>query len=143
MRQKAVVLETNGKIAVIEVSRASMCEGCQNHGGCGGHCELTGLVAASGKMKAKAVNGIGAVVGDTVEVETGSGTVLGYAALVFLLPIVVCGLFYFLSGLVFASQTASVIGAAAGFVLTFAGIAVFDRVKRKSTPDIRIVNRIS
>ena len=142
MRQRAVVLETSGKIATIEVSRSSMCEGCQNGSGCGGHCELTGLVATSGKMKARAVNTLGAQVGEVVEVETGSGKVLGYAALVFLLPIAVCAFFYGLCGRIFGSDPAAFLGAAAGFVLTFVGISIFDRIKRKRTPDIRIVNRL-
>lgn len=141
MRQKAVVIETEGKIAEIEVSRASMCDGCQKNGGCEHHCELSGLIAGSGKqMKTTAQNRIGAKAGDTVEVETESTKVLGYAALVFLMPIFVCAVFYFLAEAVFVSETAGVIAAAAGFVLAFLGISFFDRRKKKSLPDIVIVD---
>ena len=141
MRQRAVVIRTEGKIAEIEVSRTSMCDGCQKNGGCEHHCELTGLIAGSGKnMKTTAQNRIGARAGDTVEVETESTKVLGYAALVFLMPIVLCTVFYFLAEAVFASETAGLIAAAAGFVFAFLGISVFDRFKKKSLPDIVIAD---
>ena len=140
MRQRAVVLEVNGREAVIEVSRATMCDGCEKHGGCEGHCEITGLLSTGGKMKTRALNKIGASAGDTVEVETESGRVLGYAALVFILPIIVCGLFYFAADAMFEAEYAPAIGAAAGFLLTFAGIAVIDRIKGRKEPDIVIVD---
>ena len=140
MRQRAVILEKKGKEAIIEVSRATMCDGCEKHGGCEGHCEITGLLSTGGKMKTRAQNGIGADIGDTVEVETASKKVLGYAALVFILPIVMCGVFYFVFGKIFGTQAYALIGAGAGFVLTFAGIAVFDRIKQKNAPDIEIVD---
>lgn len=146
MQQRAVVLETDGKIAVIEVSRASMCEGCHKlsgDGGCGGHCEITGLVAGNGKtMTARAKNSIGAKVGERVEVESDSGRVLWYAALVFILPIIVCGLFYYAGGAIFESTLGAVISAAVGFALTFAAIAAFDRMKRNKMPEIRITRVI-
>ncbi|MBE6626091.1 MAG: hypothetical protein E7628_02765 [Ruminococcaceae bacterium] len=146
MQQRATVLETDGKIAVIKVSRASMCEGCHKlggDGGCGGHCEITGLVAGNGKtMTARAQNNIGAVAGDKVEVESDSGRVIGYAALVFILPIVVCGLFYWLGSMVFDSTLGAVLSAAAGFALSFFGIAVFDKMKRNKLPDIKITRII-
>ena len=57
MRQRAVVVKTEGKIAEIEVSRASMCDGCQKNGGCEHHCELSGLITGSGKtMRTTAQN---------------------------------------------------------------------------------------
>ncbi len=144
MRQRAVVIYTKGNLAEIEVSRASMCDGCQKNSGCDHHCELTGLIAGSGKtMKTRAQNRIGAKPGDTVEVETESKKVLGYAALVFILPIVVCAVFYFLADAVFRSETYALIAAAAGFVLSFLGISVFDRSKKNSAPDIAIVDIVS
>ncbi|MBQ4354959.1 MAG: SoxR reducing system RseC family protein [Clostridia bacterium] len=142
MRQRAVVLKTEGKIAEIEVSRASMCEGCEKNGGCGGHCDITGLVSSGGKMKAKAYNTIGAQPGDRVEVETDSRRVLGYAALVFLVPIVVCALFYTAVFALTESSGWSVLSAALGFALTFCGIALFDRKIAKRTPEIVIVSRL-
>lgn len=142
MRQRAVVIETEGKLAEIEVSRSTMCDGCQKNGGCGHHCELSGIVANSGKMRTTAQNKIGAEPGDTVEVETESTKVLGYAALVFMMPIFVCAVFYFIADAVFAGEAPALIAAAAGFVLSFLGISFVDRSKKKSLPDIAIVEII-
>ena len=142
MQQRATVLETDGKIAVIKVSRASMCEGCHKFGGdggCGGHCEITGLVAGNGKtMTARAQNNIGAVAGDRVEVESDSARVIGYAALVFILPIIVGGLFCYFGSLIFDATLGAVLSSAFGFALSFFGIAVFDKTKRNKLPDIKI-----
>lgn len=146
MQQRAVVLETDGKTAVIEVSRASMCEGCHklsSDGGCGGHCEITGLVAGNGKtMTARAQNCVGAEVGDKVEVESDSGRVIWYAALVFILPIIVCGLFYWVGGVLFDSMPISVLFAAVGFAISFFCIALFDKMKKRKLPDIKITGII-
>lgn len=146
MIERAVVVETEGKIAIIEVSRSSMCEGCHKmsgDGGCAGHCEISGLVAGNGKtLRTRALNTVGAAVGDKVQVETDSGRVIGYAALVFILPIVVCALFYYLGNLLFQGMTGAVLSAVLGFALSFVGIAIFDRIKRKKLPDIRIADII-
>lgn len=143
MRQRAVVLEKNGREAVIEVSRATMCDGCEKNGGCEGHCEITGLVAGNGKMRTRALDPLGVCVGDTVEVETAGGRVLGYAALVFVLPLIMCAVAGAIANAVWGTSLSAVIGAIAGFALTFAAIVAFDKIKRKKEPDIVIVNIIS
>ena len=139
MRQKARVLEVRGKVAVVSVSRRTMCEGCEKNGSCGSHCDLSGIIASDRTMRAEARNPIGARPGDLVEVETDSGLVLGYAALVFLLPIAVCALFWFLGTRLFSSPAAGAAAAAVGFALTFAGIALYDRSLGRRAPRIVIV----
>ncbi|MGN1345957.1 MAG: SoxR reducing system RseC family protein [Eubacteriales bacterium] len=139
MRQRAVVIGTRDHFAEIEVSRSTMCDGCEKNGGCSHACALSGIVAGSGKMRTTARNTIGAAVGDTVEVETASRTVLWYAALVFLMPIAVCALFYFLADAVWDSETIALIAAAVGFVLSFLGISVYDRSRKEAAPEIEIV----
>lgn len=144
MRQRAVVKETNGKTATVEVSRSTMCDGCIKGKKCGGHCEITGLITVGdNKMTSRAVNRIGASVGDTVEVEAAESTVLGYAALVFILPIAVCALLYYIAERISGSTVYGIIGGIAGFILTFAGIAVFDRMTAKKAPQIEIVGIVS
>lgn len=142
MRQKAVVLETDGNIALIEVSRSTMCDGCEKNNGCNHHCEMSGIMSNSGKMKAKAENRIGAKKGDTVEVETESKKVLGYATLVFLLPIIVFALFYTIAGKMTVNDGKQVAIGVIGFVLTYVLIAIIDRRIAKKTPDIKIIKRI-
>lgn len=142
MRQKAVVLETEGNIALIEVSRASMCEGCKKNSGCDHHCDISGIMSTGGKMQAKAENKIGAKIGETVEVETESRKVLGYATLVFIVPIIICAVCYYIASMITSNEGITVAAAAVGFVLTFAVIAAADREITKKAPDIKIVRRI-
>ena len=141
MRQRARVKEVNGPYATVEVARSTMCDGCEKSGGCGGHCAITGLVGDSRAMTARVLNPIGAQVGDLVEVESEERVVLGAAALVFLLPLAVCALFFFLGSRLFGSEGAGVIAAAAGFVLAFAGIGLVDRRLAGRAPKIRIVGK--
>lgn len=143
MRQRAVVIEADGREAVIEVSRATMCDGCERHGGCEGHCEITGLVATGGKMRTRALNSVSARPGDTVEVETESRRVLGYAALVFLLPIIICGALGYAAHALWRTEAAAVIGGIVGFAAAFAAILLIDRRARRRDPDIAIVEIVS
>lgn len=142
MRQRAVVVEVNNGIAVIEVRRSSMCEGCHKMSGCGGHCDLSGIIANDKKMRTKARNVINAGVGDLVEIESEDKKVLGYAALVFILPILICAAFYFIGSSLLGGEVAGLICAAAGFVITFVLIAAVDRAVGKKAPDIVIVGKV-
>ncbi len=139
MKQKAKVLELKGNNAVVSVQRSSMCEGCEKQGGCGGSCAAGELLGASKTMTVLASNDIGAKEGDTVEVESESKTVLGYAALVFLFPIVMCALFYFAADAFGAGDAASILWGLVGFAISFLVVLVIDRIKKKKAkPDIQI-----
>ena len=101
MRQSATVVSTKGNIAEIRVERASMCDGCV-HKNCDSHtCAAGGLLGAGKTMVTRAYNEIGARAGDVVTVETATKKVLSYAALVFLMPILVCAVFYAIGNAVF------------------------------------------
>ena len=139
MRQRARVKETNGSYATVEVTRSTMCDGCEKSGGCGGHCAITGIVGDSRPMTARVLNPIGAKAGDLVEVESDERVVLGSAALVFLLPLAAAALFFFLGSRLFGSEGAGIGAAAAGFALSFVGIGLYDRGLRGRAPRIRIV----
>ena len=145
MRQRAVVVETEGVKAKILVKRTSMCEGCHKNkdSDCSGHCEITTLFGSNDKMTAYAENKIGAGVGDTVEIDTESRTVLSYAALVFVFPIVLATVMYLLFDGIFHIDTVSAAGAAAGFILAFVLCVAFDRHKRAGECDIKIVGIVS
>lgn len=137
MRRKAVVKEVYGDTAVIEVLRESMCEGCHNTG-CAGNCEIS-LFPESGKMTASAENCACASVGDVVEIESGTKTVLGYAVIVFILPIIIAAALYSASFALTKSETVSAVCAVSGLVFSFCGIMIFDRSKQKKNPKIRII----
>lgn len=142
MRERATVIRTNENLAEIEVNKASMCERCEKNGDCSHHCEISGLIGGTKKMKTVAQNRIGAKAGDLVEIETESIMVLGYAALVFIMPILICALFYYVANLIAENNIYSLISAAAGFFISFAAIALVDRLKKGKTPDIMIVKVI-
>ena len=115
MRQIGIVREVRTDCAIVEVSRQAACEGCHaKEEGCAG-CITFG---SSKKHTCRAENSIGAAVGSRVEVETESGTVILYAAAVFLFPLI-CGILGWLVGGI-VGETASYIGALAGFILSFA-----------------------
>lgn len=138
MRQNAVVLETDGSIARIRVLRASMCAGCARRGEAES-CACGELLGAAREMTALAENGIGADVGDDVEIETATSTVLGSAALVFLLPILAFFVGYALAVRCGATEAwAWAIGGGI-FLLSFLPATVADRRRQKRSPQIHIV----
>ena len=99
MRKAAVVVADLGGFKEIEVSRSSACEGCsQNKDGSCHACIALG--DKNRAMRTKARDELGAEVGDRVIVETDSGTVIRYAAEVFLLPILLAAVGYFVGGLI-------------------------------------------
>jgi sigma-E factor negative regulatory protein RseC len=138
MRQKAVVLETSGNRAKIKVLRSSMCEGCSKKDG-GGSCACGELLGANRIMITEAENSLQAVPGDAVEIETESSVVLGYAAIVFLLPVVM-----FFVGYALASSWTEIlwmpwlIGGGC-FLLSFVPVLILEKQKRKIAPQIQIV----
>ncbi len=115
MQQIGIVRAVKGDFATVEVSRKSACEGC--HAKENGECSA--CVSFGGKsVTSKAINDIGAKVGDRVVLESASSTVLLYAVAVFLFPLLLGIVGYFVGGL-FGGSVPSYIGAVLGFVLAF------------------------
>ena len=142
MRQKATVIETTGdscEIARVRVLRSSMCEGCESRSD-GKTCACSLMLGSAREMIAEADNSIGARAGDDVEIETDSETVIGYAALVFLVPIFGALLFYLIGQRCFSFPHAPAVCAIAGFGVSFLPAFIVDRINRKKTPRIRIVS---
>ena len=140
MKQKAIVRAVNGRYATVEVSRSAMCDGCVKQN-CTSHTCAAGAMFGSAKtMTAKAKNPLGAVVGDTVWVESADKTVLGYAALVFLMPIMICMLFYAAAEALFNTVGVSYAAAALGFAASFAVIGIVEKKKKNDEPDIVIID---
>ncbi len=136
MRQIGIVSEVYDSFAVVEVSRKSACEGC--HANADGAC---GACVAFGDKKttAKAANPVGAKIGDRVIIETESKTVVLYAAAVFLFPIILGIIGYFVGGLA-AHTAAPYVGALAGFVAAFIVVwLTLNRVASKRY-DVKIVS---
>ncbi len=141
MRQKAVVLETNGCVAKIKVFRSTMCEGCSKNTE-GKSCACGELLGANRVMIAEASNDIGAKVGETVEIETSTSVVLGYAALVFILPLAAFFILYSAAESLFALSYAPWIAGGSGFLLAFIPVIIAERMRRGKKPQLRIAARL-
>lgn len=111
----------NDNYAEISVPRKSACgHDCEECAGCG----MTGAA-----IRAKALNEIGATPGEKVVVESSTQKLLGVVALVYLLPVVLFLLGYFLSeGLAESWRYAIAIGAA---VVSIIPCVLYDRIARR------------
>lgn len=114
--------DLGGGYAEISVPRKSACgHDCEECAGCG----MTGAA-----IKARAKNDIGAQPGDKVVVESSTKKIFGVVALVYVLPVVLFLLGYFLSeGLAEGVRYAIAIGAAA---LAFLPSVAYDRHAKKT-----------
>lgn len=137
MRQIATVIE-GGQIATVEIMRSSACDGC--HKRQGGGCVTCDIFGMNRKMTAKAKNEAGAKAGDRVVVETASGRVLGYAAFVFLFPIIMGLIFYFAADAFDMSNPIPYVSSFAGFALSFVIIYFTVNKIAKNRNDIIIVS---
>lgn len=120
MTQNAVVTNLAGDgWARIEVQRVSACgHDCSQ---CGGGCaELT----RTGPVSVLARNPVGARPGDRVVVESSSKSILGFAAVVYLLPLVLFFAGYFIARALGAGEGGAIAAGGACFALALA-IAVF------------------
>ena len=97
---------------------------------CGHDCEeCAGCVMTGAAIKARARNDIGAQPGDKVVVESSTKKIFGVVALVYVLPVVLFLLGYFLSeGLAEGMRYAI---AVATFVVSFIPCVLYDRHARK------------
>ena len=134
MIQKARVISVNGDYAVVRVSRKTICEGCHNTDSSCSACFAFGDKNA----ECKALNTPGAKVGDTVTVKTESSHIIGYAALVFIAPIVVAFAVYMLSEVLGVGYSA--LWALGGFVLLFGLFCLILDRKIKKSPDTEILS---
>lgn len=130
MRQSGVVRETNGDFATVEVMQTSACVGCSQQEGCI-HCKK--------KITCSAYNQIGAVAGDKVILESSSAVILLYAVLVFLLPLMVCGMSYYLLGLAALSKLLRFIISSCIFVLIYVIIYFIADRRENTKKTVRIV----
>ena len=70
MKQKGIVKETENGIAIVSILREEACSSCSGRKFCG----------SAKRVDVKVKNSLDAEVGDTVEIETASEKVLGFAA---------------------------------------------------------------
>lgn len=112
--------------AEVQVRRPSACgHDCKSCGGCGPDTMT--------QVTAVAENEVGARPGDTVRVESESRTVLGLAAVLYLMPIVLLFVGYFIaSGLLEFSEGGSLLIGLGFMAAGFAGNRLVDRRLRSN-----------
>jgi sigma-E factor negative regulatory protein RseC len=141
MKTKAIVTAVDGRFATVETTRTSACEGCHKATE-GEGCSVCSLMGGEKKLSSKAYNPVGAKVGDTVMVESSSARMLWYAALVFLVPILVAILGYFVALWCGGGEGVRIGAAFLGFIGTFSVIFAYSSIVRKKRCDIEIVEII-
>ena len=137
MRSKATVIAVTQACAVVEVQRLSACEGCHKAEN-GQECTVCTLMGGQRRFRSNAANPIGARVGDRVVIESRTDRVLWYAALVFLLPLVVTLLCWGVAVCLTQNETVRAITAAAGFLFSFFGIFLYSRFVQNRRYDVVI-----
>lgn len=142
MLTKGKVLSIDNNVAIVEVERKSACDGChKNETGEG--CSICSLTGGNRKFSAKALNKIGAKVGDTVEIASASSRVLFYSMLVFILPVIIGIAFYFIAEALFHTELYNYLALVLGFVLSLGFVWIYSKTVSDKRCDIEIVRVIS
>ncbi len=142
METKATVLSLAGEYAIIETDRKSACDGCHKQSE-GSSCAMCAMMGEKSRLQSRAYNPIDARPGDTVLVETPSARVLGYGALVFLLPLAACMAGYGLGSLLPFGTVGQAAAAFCGFIGAFCGVGVYARRVLPRRCDVTITQILS
>jgi len=128
MRQSARVLRA-GRPGYVEVT---VCRGAAcSHARVCGSCEHCGLLEGASEIVVEARNDVGAQVGDTVILETDTRSVLGVAAVLYLVPFALfLALSLFGSAIGCSERVAAALGCG-GFALGLFGAYILERDRRK------------
>jgi len=142
MNTTAYVKEIKGKYAIVETERRSACDGChKNENGEG--CAMCRIFGGNTKISTKAKNSAGAKIGDKVEIASSSGRMLGYALIVFILPIVLAIAGYFIANGLGLNEGFSGLIALGAFLGCFSIIAVVSKLVLSKRCDVEIVKVIN
>ena len=125
MTQDAIVTKiVDDRMAVVTVERGSAC---------GGNCVSCGACSFKNIISTEAVNKISAAVGDRVVIESQSSSIIGAAALVYMVPLAAFFAGYILAVALKLAEPASIIVSLCGF---FAGVGavVLSQRRRRGKP---------
>ena len=136
MSQNAVVKRiVADNVAEVALMRQMDCKNCSNCEGCS---QKPGT-----ELLAMASNGIGANVGDVVEVESVAGSSIGIAVIVYVLPCVFLLLGYFLGQLLGLNEFDSVgVGALGIFVGFLPAILLTRAITNRKEPEFVILSKL-
>ncbi|MBR6708249.1 MAG: SoxR reducing system RseC family protein [Clostridia bacterium] len=126
METKAIVIAVDGEYATVRADRKSACDGCHKNKADGG-CAMCTILGDKKALDSRAKNTVGAKPGDVVLLESESKKVLGYAALVFLMPIALGLLFYLFSRMITDQTALQYIFMLIGFAGSFVFLWLYSR----------------
>ena len=131
MRQKAqVIRRVSSGYVEVKVHRASACASAHNCGSCDG-CSL---MANAPEIVVQAADDGRAQRGDTVVVESATSSVLSAAAALYIVPILLFFVGYFLGGYAGWSEGTSIALGGCGFAAGLLGAVALDRYRGKVRP---------
>lgn len=137
LEQEGIVVRTEGEIAYVSFMRASACEGCHRHAE---GCAACSLLGGDRRHTSRVCNTVDAKAGDRVRVAMTEGRVLAYAALVFLLPVLLAFVGYLIGAALWTGGSLpAYFCAAGGFLLAVFAAFLVSRRMAKRPPDSRIV----
>ena len=131
MNKKAYVKEITGGKAVLSVKRVCACAGKDT-------CDTKCFTLQNDVMEVKIDNEIGAKIGDFVEVEGKSSSILMYSAIIFILPIFTGLLLYFIAGIFTKNIMLPYIISGIGFILSIVFLYFFMNKLAKSKNNFKI-----
>lgn len=135
MQQNAIVKKlVSDRVAQVSLLRQLECGlSCKSCDGC--------PQKPKDEILALAENGVGAQVGDIVEVESNAGSAIGIAVLVYLVPCVTLVLGYLAGSLFGLTEGLCVLAAFLGLLAGFAPAVLLDRaVARRGRPEFTILS---
>lgn len=138
MKQTAQVIRVVAPGYVeVRVRRTSACASAHNCGSCD-HCSF---MENAPEINVVAEDPWGAKVGDTVTVETASARVLGAAALLYIAPLVLFFLGYFVGGGLGWAEGGAIALGGGGFLLGLLGAFALDRrMKKRDSVTFKVVS---
>ena len=139
MKTLATVVELqNEYTATVSVAKKAACDGCHKNAD-GSGCSVCTLMGGNREARAAARNTVGARVGDTVEIESATGRMLLYAALIFLLPVLLCLAAYFIALSLTGREGIALAACAVAFLLTLGGLWLYSRFALSGRCDVEIL----
>ena len=121
MRERATVLKTAGKIAVLQIEKSPACEGCK----------ICAFKAGKSRVKVRAYNRAGAAAGDRVIVQAEKDHRALASFIVYILPVLLAGAGVAVGALALSSELWAALLCLAGLVLGFASVFALDKILAK------------
>lgn len=141
MIQQGRVLSVEKDYAIVEIIRESACSSCHNKDSCG--ASVMAGCAKKERVEVKALNSVNAEPGQLVELSSDSAKTLGIAFCVFVLPLILAMLGYYIAGIFLQSSAMRIVSAFGVLIVAFFGLFFgFDRIL-KGRVNVEITSVIS